>query len=181
MNYSSLPQKIFLALALCIPAGQTAFAAPQPPAFGTDPIIPVSHPYGAAEGAQQAVDAAFQQARQTGRKVLLDFGANWCPDCQILAGVLKRPAIAAWVDQNFVVVALNVDRASGPTDPGERFNNNIDIARKYGVTIKAIPAVLVFTPEGRLLNGDNALVLGNARTLSGQAIVDQLNEWAQHS
>ena len=181
MRYSALFHKTVLAATLCAAMGHAACAAQPAPAFGPGPIVPVAHPYGPAEGAQQSVDAAFQQARQTGRKVLLDFGANWCPDCRILAGVLAQPGIAAWVSQNFIVVTINVDRAAGPTTEGERFNTNADIARKYGVTISAIPALLVVTPTGQLLNRDKALALGNARTLSGQAMVDQLNEWAQHS
>ncbi|MCE2563479.1 thioredoxin family protein [Komagataeibacter sp. FNDCF1] len=180
LHKTGLMAALCLALGYAAPVAQAAPA----PAFGPGPIVPVSHPYGPATGARQSVDAAFRQARQTGRNVLLDFGANWCPDCRILAGVLAQPAVAAWVQQHFVVVTINVDRAAAaeiPTAEGERFNSNADIARTYGVTVSAIPAVLVLTPTGQLVNRDKALVLGNARTLSGQAVVDQLNEWAQHS
>ncbi|WP_228391518.1 thioredoxin family protein [Komagataeibacter medellinensis] len=181
MTYSSLFHKTVLAAAACALMAPAAYAAQPAPAFGPGPIVPVSHPYGPAQDAQQSIDAAFQQARQTGRKVLLDFGANWCPDCRILAGVLAQPAIAAWVSQTFIVVTINVDRAAGPTVEGERFNTNADLAQHYGVTISAIPALLVLTPDGQLVNRDGAIALGNARTLSGQAMVDLLNEWAQHS
>ncbi|GBQ14735.1 protein disulfide isomerase [Komagataeibacter rhaeticus DSM 16663] len=180
VRYPALLHKTALVATLCIAMGHAASAAQPAPAFGPGPIVPVAHPYGPADGARQSVDTAFRQARQTGQKVLLDFGANWCPDCRILAGVLAQPAIAAWVSQTFIVVTINVDRAAGTTTEGARFNTNADIARDYGVTISAIPALLVLTPTGQLLNRDRALALGNARTLSGQAMVDQMNEWAQH-
>ncbi|KXV69417.1 protein-disulfide isomerase, partial [Acetobacter malorum] len=97
------------------------------PQIGSAPITAVAHPYAEPEDAQAAVDAAFAEARKTGRKVLIDFGANWCPDCRVLAGVLTHPAVSPWVDQTFSVVSVNVDH----------FNKNMDIAKKFGITITA--------------------------------------------
>jgi hypothetical protein len=57
----------------------------------------------------------------------------------------------------------------------------MDIARRYGVTVKAIPTVLIVTPQGKLLNPQGTLVLGNARTMSSQAVVDQIAAWNRRS
>lgn len=141
------------------------------PQIGSAPITAVAHPYAEPDGAQAAVDAAFAEARKTGRKVLIDFGANWCPDCRVLAGVLTNPAVSPWVDQTFSVVSVNVDH----------FNKNMDIAKKFGITIKAIPVALIVTPDGKVLNGDETLALGDARRMSGQAVVDKLAAWAKRS
>ncbi|GAA08821.1 putative thioredoxin protein [Acetobacter tropicalis NBRC 101654] len=148
-----------------------ALAAQPVPQVGTAQITAVAHPYAAPEDAPQAVENAFAEARKTGRKVLIDFGANWCPDCRVLAGVLDHPAVAPWVQENFVVVPVNVDH----------FNKNMDIARKYGVTIKAIPVALIVTPEGKVLNADATLELGDARSMSAQAVVDKLAEWSNRT
>ncbi|MFT9398456.1 thioredoxin family protein [Acetobacter sp.] len=154
-----------------------AFAAPLAhaqtpvPQVGGLNVKAVAQPYDTPDAAAKTVEEAFATARKTGRKVLLDFGANWCPDCRVLSGVLDDPAIAPWVKENFVVASVNVDH----------FNHNMDIAKKYGITIKAIPVALVVTPEGKVLNPDATLELGNARTMSAQAVVDKLNEWLKRS
>nr|WP_298795007.1 thioredoxin family protein [uncultured Acetobacter sp.] len=164
--------------AICIATAQSAAAqsatpsnAVPVPQIGSAPITAVAHPYAEPDGAQAAVDAAFAKARKTGRKVLIDFGANWCPDCRVLAGVLTNPAVSPWVDQTFEVVSVNVDH----------FNKNMDIAKKFGITITAIPVALIITPDGKVLNGDETLALGNARRMSGQAVVDKLAEWVKRS
>ncbi|MBL7237752.1 MAG: thioredoxin family protein [Komagataeibacter hansenii] len=178
------PGSLALALLLAtvpVPLASACMAAGSLPQIGDASVKPVTAPYGPAEGAQQAVDAAFALARQTGRRVLLDFGANWCPDCRIFAGVLTQPDVAPWIEKNFVVVPINVNRDKNAPRNGERYNSNADIARKYGVVIEAIPAVLVFTPDGQLVNRDDALVLGDARSLTPQAMINQLDKWAPPS
>lgn len=59
-------------------------------------------------------DAAFvdalARARATGGTVLLDFGAVWCPPCNLMAAeVLHDPADAAALD-GMVVLAIDADR-----------------------------------------------------------------------
>ncbi|GFE93318.1 thioredoxin family protein [Acetobacter persici] len=183
MRSTALFRTLLLATALTVSvagvaqtaAAQTstapAAAALPVPQIGSAPITAVAHPYAEPESAHAAVDAAFAQARKTGRKVLIDFGANWCPDCRVLAGVLTHPAVSPWVEQTFEVVSVNVDH----------FNQNMDLAKKFGITIKAIPVALIVTPDGKVLNGDETLALGDARRMSGQAVVDKLAEWAKRS
>lgn len=146
----------------------TVQAATQPPPHLTSTTVsPVAAPYPDASLAPLQVKEALTTARKTGRKVLLDFGANWCPDCRILAGVFALTEAQAWLESQFVIVPINV----------ERFTRNLDIGAKYGVKIKAIPTVLILTPDGRALNSEASLALGNARTLSPQASLDLIAAW----
>ncbi len=131
--------------------------------------MPDAHPYDTTADAHAQVDAAFARARTTGKLVLIDFGANWCPDCRMLDGDLKMPQVRAWKDDHFETAMVNVDR----------FNVNMDLARRYGVTVKQIPTVLILTRDGRLLNPDGSLALGNARGMEPQAVVDLIASWAQ--
>jgi thiol-disulfide isomerase/thioredoxin len=128
---------------------------------------PVKAPYDTSADAHAQVDAAFTAARATGRKVLIDFGGNWCPDCRMLAGVLDVPAVQAWSSQNFVTVMVDIGRR----------DKNLDIAAKYGVKIEGVPAVAVLTADGKLLNGGNVAALADARSWSQQAVVDLLAKW----
>ncbi|MBR0559134.1 thioredoxin family protein [Neokomagataea anthophila] len=141
-------------------------AAPQ---VSETSAAPIAAPYPDSSLASVQVKEAFATAKKTGRKVLLDFGANWCPDCRMLAGVFALPDAQGWLESQFVIVPVNVDR----------FTHNMDIALKYGVKVKAIPTVIVLTPAGKPLNGDASLALGNARTMSPQATLDLISSWNQ--
>ncbi len=165
-------------LATCVAAAAVALsltspslALTAPPQVPSGQPQPVVHPYDTPAAAHDAVDAAQHLARQSGRRLLIDFGANWCPDCRMLAGVMQLAPVQPWIAQNFVQVLVNVDH----------LNVNMDIARRYGVVVKAIPTVLIVTPDGKLLNADGTLTLGNARTMSSQAVVDQLGRWNARS
>ncbi|WP_241664039.1 thioredoxin family protein [Oecophyllibacter saccharovorans] len=155
-----------------IPGDADAKLLPPAPAphLAETTVEPEPTPYPAADLAPTQVREAFMTAARTHRRVLLVFGANWCPDCRILAGIFSLPDVALWLEKNFVVVPVNV----------ERLQTNLDLASRYGVKITAIPTVLVLTPQGRLLNPDTAESLGNARRMSPQAVVDLIAEWAQH-
>ena len=133
------------------------------------PAIPVAHPYDETADAHAQVDAAFADAKRSGRTVLLDFGGNWCPDCRILAGVLQEPPVAAWMASHFVVVKIDVGRRT----------KNMDISERYGVTVKGVPTVLMVTPDGKLQNPDDPYGLSDARSMSSQAVVDLLAKMAK--
>ena len=133
--------------------------------------VPDPHPYDTTADAHAAVDAAFARAKRTGKLVLLDFGANWCPDCRLLSADLQMPQVRPWVDSHFEEARVNVDR----------FNVNMDIPRQYGVKVTQIPTVLILTADGRLLNADGSTSLGNARGMMPQAVVDLIGSWAQRA
>lgn len=130
---------------------------------------PIAAPYPDSSLAPVQVKEAFATAKKTGRKVLLDFGANWCPDCRMLAGVFALPDAQGWLESQFVIVPVNVDR----------FTSNMDIALKYGVQVKSIPTVIIVTPDGRPLNGDASLTLGHARSMPPQVTLDLISSWNQ--
>ena len=154
-----------LLLAVSVPSHAVGPAAPSK--LPDLQSAPDPHPYDTTADAQAQVADAFRAARRSGRNVLIDLGANWCPDCRMLNGVLRMPQVQPWVHGHFETVMVNVDR----------FNVNMDIPARYGVKVKQIPTVLVLTPDGRLLNPDGALALGNARHMSPQAQVDLVAAW----
>lgn len=141
---------------------------PAPPILDkTETISPANDTYPDIALAKTQVEEAFLTAARTHRKVLLDFGGNWCPDCRMLAGIFEQPEVAQWLESQFVVVPVNVGR----------INQNLDIAAHYGVQIHEVPTVIVVTAGGRPLNVDGANTLGNARAISSQAVLDLLDRW----
>jgi len=129
-----------------------------------------AHPYDETADAHADVAQAIARAAATHKYVLLDFGGNWCPDCRVTAGVMAISGVESWVNRNFVVAMIDAGR----------MNKNLDIAQTYGVTIKAVPTIIVLDAEGHVLNAGNPAALKDARGMSPQAIVDTLNGWIQN-
>jgi thiol-disulfide isomerase/thioredoxin len=141
-------------------------AAPMVP---PGPATPVAHPYDETADAHAQVEAAFAAAKQTGRIVLLDFGGNWCPDCRMLSGVFQEKPVQDWMASRFVTVTVDIGRR----------DKNMDIAKRFGVTVEGVPTVLMLTPDGTLLNKDDPFGLADARSMSVQAVVDLLAKMAK--
>ena len=96
------------------------------------------------DGAQAAGDiaSALSTAAREKKRVLLDFGGNWCGDCQVLEIYFHDSANRSLLEQNYVLVPVNIGR----------YDQNLDIAAKYGVPLaKGVPALVVLEPDGQLV------------------------------
>lgn len=71
-------------------ASRLGGVAPTPaaarPAATTEPI---REGYDPARDAKADIAAALAEAGRDGRPVLLDFGADWCPDCVVLGRTFR--------------------------------------------------------------------------------------------
>jgi thiol:disulfide interchange protein len=155
------------ALALAVPA----FAAmPDPaPRLGALSLLqlprPLPSPYSARADAKAAVDAALTRAKQSGKPVMLDFGANWCVNCRVLAGVLALPEMRRYVARNFELVTVDIGH----------FDRNLEIATRYGAKISAVPMILVVDARtGKPRNPGNRWPTSR----KPQEIADWLARWA---
>ncbi len=120
------------------------------------------------DGAAEAIDRAVAAAKRDGRHVLLDFGADWCPDCRVLGKVFEEPAVAKVVDANFHVVRVDVGRR----------DKNGDLVAKYKATSGDwIPAVVVLAPDGATVASTDERVRLTRRT-TAEELIGRLNEWA---
>ncbi|HAV62713.1 MAG TPA: hypothetical protein DCY13_10140 [Verrucomicrobiales bacterium] len=89
------------------------------------------------------VAAALEQARSQNRRVLLLFGANWCPYCRQLHHLLETdPQLAALVGRSFIVVPVDVGSSSR--------NRNTRLIDRYRATVfsDGIPALVVLAADG---------------------------------
>ncbi|MEN3749017.1 thioredoxin family protein [Sphingomonas sp. HF-S3] len=130
---------------------------------------PLPAPYDGTRNARADVAQARARAKARGKPLLLDFGANWCVDCRVLAGVLEHPELKPWIARNFELVQIDV---------GE-FDANLDIPQRFGMDrLGAVPAVLVIDPRtGRIRNRGEEIALGDARIMEPQGIADWLARW----
>jgi thiol:disulfide interchange protein len=166
------PKAFALVLALAgLPA--MAAAAPHAPALAvasmSDLTVP-DRPYDDSADADAAVNAAFEKARETHRRVMLDLGGNWCGDCRVLAGIMELPEMRRFINEHYVLVSVDVGR----------FNKNLQVPARFGITgrLVGVPSVLVATPDGKLVNRGDIFALADAGHLTPQAIADWLAQWA---
>nr|WP_183214696.1 thioredoxin family protein [Brevundimonas variabilis] len=122
-----------------------------------------------SDNASADVDAALARARQSGKRVLLVMGANWCHDSRVLAGWLATDRFAELVERKYEMVFVDI----GMPRNGDR--PNLEIARRFGVPeLPGSPNVLVLTSEGVLVNPTTATTWRNAETRTGEAIYAEL-------
>ena len=69
-----------------------------------------------ASDATHDIEAALAAAARDGKYVLLDFGADWCPDCRVLGGLFEDPIVAPFVRRSFHVVRVDVGRRDKNAD-----------------------------------------------------------------
>lgn len=118
------------------------------------------------------IQRAIDRARREQKLVLLDFGADWCIDCVVLARHFEDPRVKPYLDAHFVVVRVNVGA----------WDVNLDIARAYGDPIaKGIPAVVVITPDQRMVVSTGGGELANARLTTNDDILVLLKQWVAQS
>ncbi|MEO0441688.1 MAG: thioredoxin family protein [Pseudomonadota bacterium] len=126
---------------------------PATPGLAAKVDYPEARPYDKKAEASLAVDAALKTAGQSGKRVILVMGANWCHDSRGLAGWFEKPRFTAMLRERYELVYVDV---------GKR-DRNIDIAQRFGIEkIVGTPTVLVLSAEGDLLNADSAPTWRNA-------------------
>jgi thiol:disulfide interchange protein len=126
--------------------------------------------YPAVERAKSDVESAMKEAAKTQRRVLVDFGGNWCTDCRILDINLKKPENAALLAKHYVMVHVNVGD-KGITD-------NFDVAERYGIPLKkGVPALAVLDSDGRLVYAQKNGEFESMRKMDPRSVNDFLERW----
>jgi thiol-disulfide isomerase/thioredoxin len=128
-------------------------------------------PYDPNADATAVVDAAFARAKMNGKRVLIDMGGNWCPDCIVLANLMQLAEMKSFMTAHFEIVAVDVGR----------FDKNLQIPARFGITqrLEGVPSVIVAEPDGTFVNPGRIAALADARHMTPQAIADWLAHWAK--
>jgi thiol:disulfide interchange protein len=122
--------------------------------------------------AKAEIAKALNEAGREHKRVLLVFGANWCPDCHALDYRFHQEPIKALVESNFIVVHVDTGEGEG------RYAKNVDLADQYQIPLKkGIPAIAVLSERGLLLSSQRDGQFSSARRLDPQQIVEFLNQW----
>jgi thioredoxin 1 len=116
------------------------------------------------------IESALKDAAQTHRRVLVDFGGDWCTDCKILDINFRKPENAALLKERYVVVHVNVG--------AQGIKENLDVGERYGIALKkGVPALAVLESDGRLVYAQKDGEFESMRSMDPQSVNDFLKKW----
>jgi thiol-disulfide isomerase/thioredoxin len=118
--------------------------------------------------AKAEIHAALARAKAQHKRVILDFGGNWCGDCQVLDIYFHDPANKPLLEENFELVDVNIGR----------YDANQDIADHYGIPLqRGVPALVILSPDGKVLLAQRDGEFEKMRTLQSSDLTKFLNDW----
>jgi thiol:disulfide interchange protein len=134
----------------------------------TAPPAVKKHLYSAEADPKADIVAALKQAHHEHKRVILDFGGDWCGDCQVLDIYLHQSPNLELFDKNFLLVHVDIGHK----------DKNLDIAEKYGVPInEGVPALAVLDSNGKTLYSQKTGEFGDMRYMQPASVTDFLNKW----
>jgi len=124
--------------------------------------------YSDTADAHAEISGALAKAASEHKRVILDFGGNWCGDCKALDYYFHDPANASLLAANYVLVDINIGR----------YDRNLDLADKYGVPLKkGVPGLAVLDARGHVLYSQRNGEFEAMRTMQSSSVTAFLNQW----
>ena len=151
---------------LILLAGCSSSASPTPAAGGAAASASPPLIYDAHANPQADIDAAVAAAKADGRRVLIDFGADWCEDCTALAADFASAEVKPFLDANFHVVPIYIGH----------WDTNMAVEGKYRAESYVMPVIV--TLDGTGANLYQSLDLQNAHSMSVAEVMTYLQKWA---
>jgi thiol:disulfide interchange protein len=128
--------------------------------------------YPSSDQAKIDLAAALATAAKTHKRVILDFGGNWCTDCHVLDLYFHDSDNKPLLDANYVLVHINIGR----------LNANVDIAERYQIPLrKGVPALAVLGEHGELLYSQKTGEFEGMRSMQSSSVTDFLTHWKMAS
>jgi thiol:disulfide interchange protein len=88
---------------------------------------------------QADFQAGLAESKQTGRPVLLDFSASWCPPCQVMKHeVWPDTQVRQAIMAGYIPVLLDIDTPASQ-----------EVAQRYNV--RSVPTILILAADGRIV------------------------------
>jgi thioredoxin 1 len=118
--------------------------------------------------AKADLSAALKTAAETHKRVLIDFGGNWCGDCQVLDMYFHDAKNLPILEANFVLVHVNIGH----------MDENVEIARQYDVPLeRGVPALAVLDEKGKLLYSQRNGEFEAMRRMDPNSVTEFLVQW----
>jgi len=123
-------------------------------------------PYKSDVDARVALDAGQARAAESGKILMVTFGANWCPDCLTLQKNLRDPETRAYAEKKFEMVSIDV----GDSVKSAR------VERELGMTVNTIPLAVFYSSDGKPICDTQRGELKPSRHYSSREILGFLRE-----
>jgi thiol:disulfide interchange protein len=132
------------------------------------PVYAPKHIYSEKADPKAEIEAGLAQAKREHKRVILDFGGDWCGDCQVLDIYFHQPPNGDLLEKNFVLVHVWIGH----------FDANIDVAAKYGVPInRGVPALAVLGADGKVLYSQATGEFADMRHMDPNSVTEFLKKW----
>ncbi len=121
--------------------------------------------------AAKDIQYAVEEAKRSGRRVLLDVGGNWCVWCRRLDSLFVRRAdLAEFLRENYVLVKVNYS----PENKNER------VLSRYP-RVAGYPHYFVLDGDGSLIHSQDTGALESGKGHDPEKVMAFLKKWApQH-
>ena len=124
--------------------------------------------YSATADAHADIAQAIKAAHATHKHIILDFGGNWCGDCQVLDIYFHQQPNLPLLEDNYVLVHVDVGH----------YDKNLDLAAKYDIPLKrGVPALAVLDEHGRVLYTQKNGEFEAMRKMDPASVTEFLNQW----
>lgn len=126
------------------------------------------HLYSQTADPKADIAAALAKAAQEHKRVIVDFGGDWCIDCQVLEIYMHQPPNAQLLAQYFLVVHVWIGHEDA----------NLDIPAKYGIPIeKGVPALAVLNPDGEVAYAQRSREFEKMSSMDPRSVTEFLEKW----
>ena len=126
------------------------------------------HIYSETADPKADIAAALHKAAAEHKRVIVDFGGDWCGDCQVLDIYFHQPPNADLLEKNYVLVHVWIGH----------MDQHVDVAEKYGIPLnKGVPALAVLGPTGNVLYAQKSGEFEKMRAMNPASVTDFLNTW----
>jgi len=126
------------------------------------------HIYSDTADPKADIAAALDQAGKEHKRVILDFGGDWCGDCQVLDIYFHQPPNEELLNKNYVLVHVWIGH----------IDHNLEYPEKYGVPIhKGVPALAVLDAKGKVLYSQQTGEFEDMRHMDSASVTAFLEKW----
>jgi thiol:disulfide interchange protein len=156
---------LVLAVVLVAAAGLAYYWSNRP---ASPPPIAARHIYSQTGSPSADIAAGLAQAKSEHKRVIIDFGGDWCGDCQVLDIYFHQPPNLDLLTKNFVLVHVWIGHMDA----------NLDVAASYGVPIdKGVPALAVLDANGNVLYAQATGEFRDMRHMDSASVTSFLETW----
>ena len=105
--------------------------------------LPLPLPYERKEVTTAELKKFIENSKD--KQAVVIFGANWCPDCRILAGTLELPSVNKFIQENYSIMHIDLGK----------YDINMSLLEVLGIPKQeGVPRVVIFDKEGNAINLD---------------------------